>query len=92
MFEHAIYITQHIGLDYLWIDSLCVIQDDTDDWMRQSANMSGVYAGSSLDIAASFTSNGTVGCFVDRGPSDIWRILSVQKLGMKNDSSSVYHL
>jgi Heterokaryon incompatibility protein (HET) len=80
-FEHAIYITRYIGLKYLWIDSLCIIQDDTDDWVRESANMSSVYRGSSLNIAASFAPNGTFGCFVDRGLSDIWRILVRTKVG-----------
>jgi hypothetical protein len=43
--------------------------------------MSSVYGGSSFNIAASFAPKGTVGCFADRGPSDIWRILVRTKVG-----------
>jgi hypothetical protein len=80
-FEHAIYITRYMGLEYLWIDSLCIIQDDNDDWIRESANMSSVYGGSSLNIAASCAPDGTFGCFVGRGPADIWKILVRAKVG-----------
>ena len=80
-FEHSIYITRYMGLKYLWIDSLCIILDDVDDWMKESANMSSIYGGSSLNIAASFASDGRVGCFVDRVLADIWRILVRAKVG-----------
>lgn len=70
-----------MGLDYLWIDSLCIIQDDTDDWMRESTNISSVCGGTSLNIAASFAPSGTAGCFADQEPSSIWRILVRTKVG-----------
>ena len=82
-FEHAIHIMRYMGISYLWIDSLCIIQDDTDDLIRESANMSSVYGGSSLNIAASFAPDGTFCCFVNRGPSDIWRILVHPKTGIE---------
>lgn len=36
---------------YLWIDCLCIVQDDKDDWMNQSAQMSRIYSKSALTIA-----------------------------------------
>ena len=33
-FRDAVHITQYLGFRYLWIDSLCIIQDDTADWAR----------------------------------------------------------
>ncbi|CAF3455489.1 unnamed protein product, partial [Fusarium graminearum] len=48
----AIKITRHLGIRYLWIDSLCICQDDVEDWARESAAMQQVYAGAYLSIAA----------------------------------------
>ncbi|KAF5716833.1 het-domain-containing protein [Fusarium mundagurra] len=49
-YKAAIKITRHLGLRYLWIDSLCICQDDPEDWARESASMRQVYAGASLHI------------------------------------------
>ena len=65
-FQDAIRITSYIGLQYLWIDSLCIIQDDVDDWNRESPLMSDVYGGSTINIAASSAPDGSYGCFFDR--------------------------
>ncbi|KAH7179900.1 heterokaryon incompatibility protein-domain-containing protein [Fusarium flagelliforme] len=51
-YKDAIKITRHLGIRYLWIDSLCICQDDVDDWARESAAMQQVYAGAYLSIAA----------------------------------------
>ena len=40
----AIKITRRIDLDYVWIDSLCIIQDSADDWNREAGKMANVYA------------------------------------------------
>jgi hypothetical protein len=70
-FLDAIHIARTLGIEYLWIDSLCIIQDDPTDWSKESALMGSVYGGSTINIAASGARDGTVGCFFDRNPS--WR-------------------
>jgi hypothetical protein len=50
-FIDAIRISRDLGFSYLWIDSLCILQDDPNDWGRESALMSAVYGGSGLNIA-----------------------------------------
>jgi len=52
IFQDAIAITRQLGLKYLWIDSLCILQDDIADWQRQSAQMASIYANSYVTIAA----------------------------------------
>src|SRR4051812_13673725 len=47
-FQDAIWIAQSLGFQYIWIDSLCIIQDDEEDWRRESILMSSVYSNSSL--------------------------------------------
>ncbi|KAI0410843.1 heterokaryon incompatibility protein-domain-containing protein [Xylaria grammica] len=70
-FRDAIYIARYLGYFYIWIDSLCILQDDEDDWGRESALMTGVYGGADLNIAASSATDGSEGCFFDRKSN--WR-------------------
>jgi hypothetical protein len=49
----AVLFTRELGIQYLWIDALCVIQDSFEDWERESTIMGGIYAGARLTIAAS---------------------------------------
>lgn len=65
-FRDAVKITQNLGLDYLWIDALCIIQNSNSDWEKQSATMSSVYGGSTVNIAASGAIDGNSGCFLKR--------------------------
>jgi len=63
-FKDAIKIAQRLGLDYLWIDSLCIIQNSDDDWQKESALMGSVYSGSTINIAASSSRDSSQGCFL----------------------------
>ncbi|KAH8800212.1 heterokaryon incompatibility protein-domain-containing protein [Xylogone sp. PMI_703] len=65
-FRDAIIAARGLSLSYIWIDSLCIIQDDPDDWLRESSLMSHVYGGSSLNIAATGAPDGNSGCFFER--------------------------
>ncbi|KAK0620986.1 heterokaryon incompatibility protein-domain-containing protein [Immersiella caudata] len=51
-FRDAIELSWALGIRYLWIDSLCILQDDTVDWDTESASMAKVYENSFLTIAA----------------------------------------
>jgi len=49
----AILVTRALGIDYLWIDSLCISQDhESKDWNEQSSKMNSIYGDSILTIAA----------------------------------------
>ncbi|KAL6699648.1 heterokaryon incompatibility domain-containing protein [Trichoderma pleuroticola] len=65
-FQDAVIVTRQLGIRYLWIDSLCIIQGDKDDWMKESAKMAGVYQNAFLVIAASGASNPKEGCFSNK--------------------------
>ncbi|RYP37566.1 hypothetical protein DL767_002874 [Monosporascus sp. MG133] len=51
-FQDAVKVAREIGIPYLWIDSLCIIQDDSDDWERESAIMGEIYMNSVITFAA----------------------------------------
>lgn len=64
IFSEAINITRRLRLKYIWIDSLCIIQDDDNDWQKEAAMMASVYGGSSINIAASSATNVHQSCFL----------------------------
>lgn len=51
-FRDAINITRRLGLRYLWIDSLCIMQDSREDWAEESKKMGLVYRNSAVTISA----------------------------------------
>ncbi|KAL0263081.1 hypothetical protein SLS55_002057 [Diplodia seriata] len=67
-FRDAIRITRALGLRYLWIDSLCILQDADDkaDWAREAPKMGTVYEQAHLTISASGAADGAGGCFIPR--------------------------
>ena len=67
-FQDAIHITWKLGYRYVWIDSLCILQDDQDDWAYESSTMARIYSNSVLTIAALWGCDSDSGCFVERQP------------------------
>ena len=51
-FQDTVEVTQELGIPFLWIDSLCIIQNDPDDWERESRRMETVFASAYCTIAA----------------------------------------
>jgi hypothetical protein len=66
VYRDAIVATRKQGVQYLWIDSLCIIQDDHDDWLSESKKMAEVYERARMVIAASHAEDTTEGCFMSR--------------------------
>lgn len=67
-FQDAISVVRQLGLRYLWIDSLCIIQDDDEDWARESSKMATIYSLAHLTIAATRSPNHEGGCFAKLSP------------------------
>jgi hypothetical protein len=67
-FVDAIEITRHLGYQYLWIDSLCIVQNSAPDWESESAVMGEIYRGSTCTISALGAENSHDGCFTRRNP------------------------
>jgi hypothetical protein len=65
-FKDAVSLTRNLGIQYLWIDSLCIIQQDTEDWEKEASKMGSVYSHSYLNIAATSSMGGDGGCFQKR--------------------------
>jgi hypothetical protein len=85
-FQDAVTVARVFGIPYLWIDSLCTIQDDLEDWQVQSTQMADIYHNCILTIAGSASSGPNQGIFrtaypehLDRSIADIFGILTRQK-------------
>jgi hypothetical protein len=56
-FREAIVFTRKMGIRYLWIDSLCIVQDDEQDWEREAGRMADIYENAIMVLAAASSSH-----------------------------------
>jgi Heterokaryon incompatibility protein (HET) len=63
LYQDAIDITRRFGYRYLWIDSLCILQDSSADWIAESSKMGAVYRNAVLNISADASPNPDCGIF-----------------------------
>lgn len=52
-FKDAVTVTRGLGIGYIWIDSICIIQDDEKDWQREASRMEQVFSDAYVTIGAS---------------------------------------
>jgi Heterokaryon incompatibility protein (HET) len=76
-FQDALDITHRLGFRYLWIDSLCIIQDSTEDWKEESAKMADIYRNADLCISALDSQDSSEGIYRSRdgllhSPCKLW--------------------
>ncbi|OTA87007.1 hypothetical protein M434DRAFT_35537 [Hypoxylon sp. CO27-5] len=74
-FQDAIKVTKSLGFRYLWIDSLCIIQDDKEDWERESSEMDKIYSNAELVPAAAVASSAYDGFLRDRSTPPIGHVI-----------------
>ena len=71
-FRNAISLTRFLNIQYIWIDSLCIVQDVGDpDWNREAPLMAEVYGNSFCNIAAANARDGTEGLFRSRSMNTV---------------------
>lgn len=70
-FQDAVLVTRALGLRYLWIDSLCIIQDSVADWQRESFLMGSIYNGGTINIVADAAEDGDQGFLSKRTLSSL---------------------
>ena len=59
--QDAVFVARSLGIRYLWVDALCIIQDDESDWATQSMQMASIYKQALLTIVASCAPNSSTG-------------------------------
>jgi len=68
-FQDAVAFTRKLGHRFLWIDSLCIVQDDPADWAREAGRMASIYENALLTLAAASSTNSQGGLFRASKPS-----------------------
>ena len=85
-FQDAITVTRGIGVRYLWIDSLCIIQygDDKADWQIESGLMERVFSQAYCTIAATAA--------VDSNAGFLMRDLRVESVYAQDTSGNEFYV
>ena len=91
-FQDALIITKELNIKYLWIDSLCIVQDNRDEWEQESKVMGSLYEKATLMIAASDAPDSSKGCFsiVQRRPEP--KIVTMPLINKENQILGELHL
>lgn len=59
--REAVLAALYLGIRYVWIDSLCIVQGSPEDWEAEAAKMSTVYSNALLTLAATSSSSPSEG-------------------------------
>lgn len=89
-FAEAIEVAKSLGIHYIWIDSLCIVQDDEADWREQSSLMRSIYTYSDCNIAATSSRGSSEGCFQTSDAA--LKHPTVINLGFELNGCSTYQL
>lgn len=68
--QDAVFLVRHLGLQYLWADCLCIVQDNKADWEHEAGRMADVYTNAYLTLAATRASSCGEGFLQDRKNED----------------------
>lgn len=71
LYQDAITVCQHLEIRYVWIDSLCIIQDQELDWTREIAAMGEIYSNALCNIEAASAADASGRLFFSRSPTRI---------------------
>ncbi|KAH6949464.1 hypothetical protein DER45DRAFT_620035 [Fusarium avenaceum] len=74
-FRDAVTVTRRLDIHYLWIDSLCIIQEDPEDWKAESGKMEDVFNSAYCTIAASSSKSSMDGFL---GPREERAVIGIQ--------------
>ncbi|KAK2755793.1 het domain-containing protein [Colletotrichum kahawae] len=80
-FQDAIDFARRLGLQYIWIDSLCIIQDDPLDWQKEAAQMANIYQHAYVTLAASKATDSSRGLYTSSSDPKY----QAQQLSLVND-------
>lgn len=61
--QDAVTICRKLGIRYLWVDALCIVQHDAEEWLTESGKMCQVYSNAALTISATRAEGSSAGIF-----------------------------
>ncbi|KAI0415301.1 HET-domain-containing protein [Xylaria grammica] len=69
--QDAVTVTRKLGIRYLWIDAICIIQDSHSDWSVEACDMARIYRNALLTIAAAVSAEHSDGFFTERNSGPV---------------------
>ncbi|KAL9114073.1 MAG: hypothetical protein Q9227_001845 [Pyrenula ochraceoflavens] len=81
--QDAVTFARWFGIDYLWVDSICIVQDDRDDWEREAIRMFEVYQNAFLTLAALHGKDSLAGLFTNLDANYQFKALEIEHDGEK---------
>jgi hypothetical protein len=78
-FQDAIVVARRLGIRYLWIESLCIMQDSERDWATESSTMDRIYQNGLCNLAATASKDSAGGLFYDRDPRTVGPAVTISK-------------
>ncbi|RSL64595.1 hypothetical protein CEP53_003997 [Fusarium sp. AF-6] len=92
-FQEAIKVTRELRISYLWIDSLCIVQDDLEDWKREAGRMGQVFSNAYCTIAATSAAASDEGFLTRRTDSPLFATIETPGGGILHVSEFMedYH-
>ncbi|KAK4072777.1 uncharacterized protein Triagg1_5822 [Trichoderma aggressivum f. europaeum] len=67
-YQDTVRIARALGVKYIWIDALCIVQDDVGDWEKESQVMAEIFRNSLVTLIPLRTTSSDDG-FLERNPS-----------------------
>ncbi|PNP60396.1 hypothetical protein THARTR1_00420 [Trichoderma harzianum] len=67
-YQDTVRVARALGVKYIWIDALCIIQDDVADWEKESQVMAEIFRNSLVTLIPLGTNSSDQG-FLERSPS-----------------------
>ncbi|KAF8848133.1 HET-domain-containing protein, partial [Acephala macrosclerotiorum] len=89
-FQDSIRIVRGLGGRYIWIDSLCIIQDSTEDWQHESALMGEVYLNGYCNLSAVASLDSSIGMIFNRQPLNILPLRTRLKVELEHQEQDLY--
>lgn len=84
-FQEAVVLTRSRGFRYLWVDSLCVVQDDPADKLEESLSLDEIFGNAFLTMAATSAADSSKGLFQPRPQP-----FKIQATDSKGSLSKIY--
>lgn len=82
-FRDTAIFARKLGLEYIWIDSMCIIQGDEKDWQKESTQMYSVYSNAHITFGALHAHDSHEGLFSQRPPESLFSLLTLGFRGKK---------
>lgn len=60
LFQDVVSVALCLNIHFLWIDALCIVQDDLSEWEKEAERMADVFSNACITIAATAATNPTM--------------------------------